>query len=321
MKYIDLHLHLDGSLSIDNARDLAKMQNIGIPESDLELKKLLCAPEICSSLDDYLKCFEFPLRLLQTKESISKSVTNLLEELKANDLIYVEIRFAPQLHTRMGLSQEDAVMAVLEGASKSDLPCGIILCCMRGDENERENLITCKLAEKYQGQGVVALDLAGSESKYPTEDFIQIFNFAYSKHIPLTVHCGEAAGPESVEQALLYGCRRIGHGIRAIENKSIMREIIDRKIALELCPKSNMDTKAMPKEQYPIKKFIQMGVLVTLNTDNLAVSNTTIQDQFEIVKSEFNITDEEVNRIQLNAVNAAFASDSLKERLRSQIFS
>ena len=321
MKYIDLHLHLDGSISIKNARVLAKMQNIGIPESDDELKSLLCAPEDCASLDDYLKCFEFPLRLLQTKESISKAVYNLLEELKANDLIYAEVRFAPQLHTRMGLSQDDVVTAAIEGASKSELPCGIILCCMRGEDNERENLITCKLAEKYQGQGVVALDLAGAESIYPTEDYIQIFNFAYSKHIPLTVHCGEAAGPESVEQALLYGCKRIGHGVRAIENKAVMREIIDRKIVLELCPKSNMDTKAMPKEQYPIKRFMQMGVLITLNTDNLSVSDTTIQKQYEIVKTEFNITDEEVNRIMLNSVDAAFASDSVKERLRSQIFS
>lgn len=308
MKYIDLHLHLDGALSIANVRTIAGMQNIRLPETDAELRELLNNPKL-------------PYRLLQTKESITKAVEILLKELKEQDIIYTELRITPQLHTGLGLSQEDAIVAALQGIEQSGADCSLILVCQRGEENERDNLITCKLAERYLGRGVVAVDLAGSEKQYPNENFTIIFNYCTSKDIPFTVHCGTEVGAESVESALLYGARRLGHGLRAIEKRDVIKEIVDRKIPLEICPICNMALKVMPKAEYPLKKYIQMGVKVTINTDCPTYWHTNIKKEFEFIKQEFNITEEEINRIMLNTVEAAFVGEEHKAALRSKIFS
>ena len=171
---VELHLHLDGALSIDNCKRIAKIQNIDIPD-DNEILKMMTVLEGCKDLNEFLTKFEFPLSLLQTFEGIKNAVKNLKDELINQGLIYAEIRFAPQLHTSECLTQDEAVRAAIEGLNSSKLRSNLILCCMRGNNNHDENMETVRIAKKYLGKGVCAIDLAGAEALYSTARFEDIF--------------------------------------------------------------------------------------------------------------------------------------------------
>lgn len=316
---IDLHLHLDGSISVDSAKELAKIQDITIPD-DEELVGLLSVSEDCKNLNEYLEKFDFPCSLLQTKKAISQAVYNLMEEMKEEGLIYAEIRFAPQKHTDKGLAQEEVIQAAIDGLKRSSLKAGLILCCMRGDDNNEENLETVSLASKYLGNGVVAVDLAGAEALYPTADFENVFTLAKNLGVPYTIHAGEADGPESVWTALKFGAARIGHGVRSTEDIELIETLAKNNIILECCPTSNIQTCVFDSiEEYPIRSFLDAGVKFTINTDNISVSATSLRNEWEQVISTFELTDDEVKLILLNSVEAAFAEDEVKEELRSTI--
>lgn len=302
--FIDLHVHLDGSLSFDMARELANIQGMEI-KSEKELKKLMVAPKDCRDLNDYLTKFDYPLKLLQTEKAITYSVYELLKIQKLQGLVYSEIRFAPQLHTRKGLSQEQIVAAALRGTQ--GFSCGLILCCMRGANNQAMNLETLEAAEKYMGKGVVALDLAGAEALFPTENFEELFRKAGKKGIPFTIHAGEAAGPESIWKALEFGASRIGHGVRCLEDKVLVQRLAQDQIPLELCPTSNMNTKVFDNiTRYPIMRFLDEGIKATINTDNMTVSNTTLQKEFQLVSDTFRLNKTEIERLMKNAAESIF---------------
>ncbi len=302
--FIDLHVHLDGSLSFDMARELANIQGMEI-KSEKELKKLMVAPKDCRDLNDYLTKFDYPLKLLQTEKAITYSVYELLKIQKLQGLVYSEIRFAPQLHTRKSLSQEQIVAAALRGTQ--GFSCGLILCCMRGANNQTMNLETLEAAEKYMGKGVVALDLAGAEALFPTENFEELFRKAGKKGIPFTIHAGEAAGPESIWKALEFGASRIGHGVRCLEDKVLVQRLAQDQIPLELCPTSNMNTKVFDNiTRYPIMRFLDEGIKVTINTDNMTVSNTTLRKEFQLVSDTFRLNKTEIERLMKNAAESIF---------------
>lgn len=316
---IDLHLHLDGSLSVKSVKELASLQNIEIPEGD-ELLKQLRVNEDCHDLTEYLEKFAFPGMLLQTKEAIALSVCNLQEELKEQGLIYAEIRFAPQLHTHKGLTQREIVEAAIEGLNRSDFCANLILCCMRGNDNHEENLETVRMAKEYLGKGVCCLDIAGAEALFPTEDFEDLFTLAKELGVPYTIHAGEADGPKSVYKALEYGTKRLGHGVRSLEDPELIKKIVAEGITLELCPTSNIHTCMFPCiEEYPIRKLMDAGVKVTVNTDNMTVSNVTLESEFEKLIAAFDLTDEEVRDIARNSVNACFAAAEIKAALLEKI--
>lgn len=303
----DLHLHLDGSLSVDIIRKLADIQNIPLEDSDDELRGKLQVEDGCTSLNEYLTKFDFPLTFLQTKEGIEESVCLLLEELKEEGLVYAEIRFAPQLHLQKGLTQKEVVESALKGLGKSEFSAALILCCMRGAENHAQNLETVRLAAEYLNQGVCAVDLAGAEALFPTEDFEEEFKLARELHVPFTIHAGEAAGPESIRKAIEYGATRIGHGVRAFEDAELMKELAEKGVALELCPTSNLNTAVFSDiKEYPLRKFMDAGMKVTINTDNRMVSNTTLQKEYALLIKTFALTQEEVRQLMKNSMDAAF---------------
>jgi len=317
---IDLHLHLDGSLSLRTVRQLAKMQGIRVPEDDRSLLRLLQVDEGCRDLNDYLKKFDFPLTLLQTREAISLAVGNLLGELEAEGVIYAEIRFAPQLHVKKGLTQAEAIEAAAEGLKSRNLPAGLILCCMRGDSNAAENEQTVEQAGRFLNQGVCALDLAGAEALYPTEKFRDIFALAKREQIPFTIHAGEADGADSVWTALGFGAARIGHGVRAVEDEALMQKLARERIPLELCPTSNLNTNVFSSiEEYPLRKLMKAGIPVTVNTDNRTVSGTNVRREFAILTETFDLSGEEVRQLLLNSVDAAFTDGKTKAALRQKI--
>ena len=317
---IDLHLHLDGSLSLGSVRELAKMQGIELPESDEELLAKLQVNQDCKDLNEYLEKFDFPLTLLQTKDAISTAVYNLAEELKAQGLIYAEIRFAPQLHTQNGLSQAEIMEAAIAGLKKSDFHANLILCCMRGDSNHEQNLETVRIAKGYLGQGVCAIDLAGAEALYPTADFEDLFALAKELGIPYTIHAGEADGPQSVYKALELETNRIGHGVRSIEDKQLVKLLAEKGVYLELCPTSNLQTNIFDSiEKYPIQKLMNAGVKVTVNTDNITVSGVTLQSEFQKLMDTFSFTEDELKTIVRNSADASFADPETKEWIYNEL--
>lgn len=344
--YIDLHLHLDGAITVPIARKLAALQTLTLPSDDGQtLLSLLSVPSDCRSLNDFLKCFSLPLSLMQTREGIREAVRLVQENIRIQGVIYAEIRFAPQLHCDNGLTQKEVIEAALEGLHASGLPCNLILCCMRGADNHEANMETVKLAREYlissSGTGdpapdapdgfphhpsalprfgVAALDLAGAEALFPTRDFTGLFTLARSLGIPFTIHAGEADGPDSVRCAVEMGAARIGHGVRIAQDPETMRLVRDRGIFLEMCPTSNRQTLAAEDmSRYPLKQFLEYGIKVTLNTDDMAICRTSMPEEFQYAEQKLGITESGKKQMLLNAADAAFTDSNTKELLKAQI--
>jgi len=315
---IDLHMHLNGSLSAEIVIALAKKHGVELPTYDAEeLKKLISVPLDCDSLNEYLKCTKIPRLVTQTKEGICDAVFMLLEELKEQGFIYAEIRFAPQRHRDNGLSQEEVVLAALEGLKKSTLKAKLILCCMRGNDLEKENLETIYIAKKYLELGVGGVDLAGAEALFKTSDYKEVFEQAKKLGVPITIHAGEADGPESVIAAIDMGAKRIGHGIRSVYDENLIKRLIDENITLEMCPSSNFQTKAVSnKQDYPLRKFLDLGVKVTINTDNKTISSTKLEGELEFAEKELGLKKKKRKILYKNAIEASFTSESEKQELR-----
>ena len=320
---IDLHLHLDGSLSSKAIIKVAKKEGIKLPTFDEEeLNKYLMVPDICGSLNEYLERFSLPNLVLQTEYGLEVCTLDLLNRLKNDGLKYVEIRMAPQLSTCNGLTQKQVVQILLKTmkkAEKSGIFSRLILCMIRGNDTKKKNLETIGVAKEFLGNGVVAMDLAGAEALFPNEMFEEEFKEIKKNHIPLTIHSGEAAGSDSVLSALQYGAKRIGHGIHSIEDKNVINELVKRNVCLEICPKSNLDTKTISSyDALPIKEFINAGVKVTINTDDMTVSNTTLKQEYKTLE-KMGFTEADMQKFAGNSIDFAFCDEKLKDYLRSLI--
>ena len=316
---MDLHLHLDGSQPLASVKELAAMQNISVPADD-ELIKLIRINPDCRDLTEYLEKFAFPLSLMQREDAISTSVYNLCKDVAERGLIYCEIRFAPQLHCDKGLTQAQVIEAAIEGAKRSPIPCSLILFCMRGSENHEANKETVELAAKYLGNEVKAVDLAGAEALFPTENFYDLFARAKELNIPYTIHAGEAAGSESISHALAMGTKRLGHGVHSYKDEALMKKLSEEEVLLELCPTSNLHTCIFSDiSQYPIRTFIDNGVRFSINTDNMAVSGTDLEQEWKLIQSAFNLSHEEIKAILLSTAKATFADAETKNKLIEHI--
>ncbi len=313
----DLHLHLDGSLSKEDFIYLSKLSQVELP---MNYESLIHCPKEAKSLDDYLRCFDLPLSLMQVKGSLKYSVKSLLDRLSKLGLIYAEIRFAPQLHIAKGMNQEQVVIDAIEGLKEAKIKANLILCAMRGDKNELENLETLRLVKKYLGKGVSAFDLAGSETLYPTNLFANLFKEAQKLGVPYTIHAGESAGYESIEQALDFGASRIGHGVRAKDNEMTMIRLKENKIFLEICPTSNLQTKAFLRyEDLPIRLFLLKGVHFFLNSDNMCVSMTDVNEEYKAIIKAFKLHKNEVYLLLCNALEASFIDEEDKWALKKKM--
>jgi len=336
MKYVDLHLHLDGAVTVAIARRLAKLQGITLPDKDQELERLLTVPEDCESLTDFLKCFALPLSLMQTREGLSEAVRLVVNDLQSQGVIYAEIRFAPQLHLEQGMTQEEAIRAALEGIKKAGgcddhtaegnacarIKVNLILCAMRGDGNEAANEETLRLAKKWlvEDGGVVAMDLAGAEALFPTSKYRGLFAKAKELQIPFTIHAGEADGAESVRLALEYGASRIGHGVRSNEDPRVLQLLKENQIPLEMCPTSNRQTHAVEDmSQYPFMDYLRDDLKVTLNTDDPGIEGTTMQAEYRYMEQRFGLDEDGKRTLLQNAVDAAFTTEKVKNWMRMEL--
>ena len=306
---IDLHLHIDGSLSLPCFQTLAS--NVGLSMTDAQIQKAVMASDTCRSLPEYLRCFELPTRLLQTEKALTFSTFDLIHTLEKQGLFYAELRFAPQHYTKQGLTQQQTVAAVLKGvdmAKKAGFHIQIgILLCMLVNGSPADNQETAELAVAYKDIGIAGLDLAGPESAVPMSEFESLFHFAYQSGLPFTIHAGECGDYENISRAISFGARRIGHGCAARFSEECMRLLEKEQIILEMCPTSNVQTKAVPTlSEHPIRIFFDRGIAVTVNTDNMTVSNTTLDKEYALLKKQFHFTDQELAKMSQTALRGAF---------------
>lgn len=307
---VELHVHLDGSVDVNTAALLASI-------SYNEAKKLMVVDDNCKDLNEYLKKFDFPISLMQTKENLERVSYELGNNLREENIIYAEIRFAPALHTNLGLSYENIIDSIKEGLSKVEgLKYNLILCMMR-HHTLSENKKIIDIAKKYLGNGVCAIDLAGAEAIYPTENFEELFLYAKKLNIPFTIHAGEADGIDSIKSAISFGTKRIGHGVRLIEDKEVMNIVRDNNIVLEVCPTSNINTGIFNTiEEHSVNELIECGIKVTVNTDNRTVSNTTLTNELEKLVIAFHYDKIDLIDLELNAIDGSFLSGDEKENLK-----
>lgn len=309
---VELHLHLDGSLSVGLASRLSNL-------SFKEVFDNMIAPSKCCDLSEYLTKFDFPISLMQTKENLELIAKDLVNRLVSQNVIYAEIRFAPMFHTQRGLSYDEIINAVLKGInSNSKIKTNLILCLMRG-KSTFDNMKTLDAAYKYLNKGVCAIDLAGDEGNYPLEDYYKYFELAKKRNIPFTIHAGEVK-EEEIRKAINLNPKRIGHGITVINDNDLCNLIKAKDILLEVCPTSNIQTDVVEKyNEHPIKKLYENDILININTDNSSISNVTLTEEYIKLYETFAFTIDDYLQMNINAINHAFLSEEEKNDLLNKL--
>ncbi|MCK9584185.1 MAG: adenosine deaminase [Candidatus Cloacimonetes bacterium] len=308
----DLHVHLDGSVRPATIIDLAKKGKIELPtfqQSELE-KLIVCGPHT-QSLEDYLRGFHIVNLVLQTEEGLKRAAYELAEDAARENLRYMEVRYAPILHANKGLELSEISQAVLDGLKIAEedfgIKTGVIICGIRNMDPDI-SLKMAELAEEFKNKGVVGFDLAGGEYNNPAQVHKAAFDLAKKHNLNITVHAGEADGASSIHQALhACGAHRIGHGTRLIEDNDLLNYVNDHRIPLEICIKSNADTKAVAEtKSHPIDFYLKKGIRVTVNTDNRTISDTCITDEYMLAIKEFGWDYPTLKKVILNGFKSAF---------------
>ncbi len=308
----DLHCHLDGSLRLDTVIELAKKQGVKLPTFDRgELFHMLYAGESVTSLDEYLRAFDITLSVLQAEEGLERAAYELAEDAHRENVRYIEVRYSPLLHTRSGLRPAQVVEAVLRGlrTAKRELGIryGLILCAIRSLSAE-QSLRIAELCVAFKNRGVVGFDLAGSEVNNPAKVHRQAFQLVIDNNINCTAHAGESFGPDSVHQAIhKCGAHRIGHGTRLVENGDLLNYVNDHRIPIEVCPSSNLQTRAASSwETHPVDFFVDYGVRVTINTDNRLMSDTTVSKELDLCHKHYGWSLQTIKEIIIAGFKSAF---------------
>lgn len=307
---IELHCHLDGSLTRGL---LSELLGRNVDEGELTVAS------DCRDLAEYLKRFDLPLTCLQSETGLKRAGYDFMRSMHDNAMDYVEVRFAPQLSTREGLTNRRVIEAVLDGLNEGKRAYGVeynvIVCAMRHLSDE-DNIAMIKAAREFYGCGVCAVDLAGDEASYPMENYIELFRYVKSLDMPFTIHAGECGRAHNISLAVSCGASRIGHGIAMYDDYEVMELCRRKRIGIEMCPISNFQTKAATAvELYPMRKYLDNNMLVTINTDNRTVSGTDFDKELEFATNNLGINEHMVEQMLFNAVEVAFADDSIKDRL------
>jgi adenosine deaminase len=316
----DLHVHLDGSLRLTTILDLAEKQKVELPARDEDrLRAAMNLGQNCGSLVEYLKAFDVTLRVMQTADALTRIAYELAEDAAKENVRYMEVRYAPMLHTRRGLALTTVVEAVLEGLraaqEKYGIESNVIICGIRNVSAET-SLEMAELAVAYKGRGVVGFDLAGAEYDHPAKHHKKSFQLVRDNNINVTIHAGEAYGPESIAQAIhVCGAHRIGHGCRLRENGDLLHYVNDHRIALECCPSSNVQTGAIRDlPSHPIKLYKNLGLRVTVNTDNRLVTDTSVSRELWLCHKEMGFTLADLKQVIVSGFKSAFLPFHVKQQ-------
>lgn len=321
----DLHVHLDGSLRLRTILELAEQDEIELPAHDADgLAKAMHLGENTGSLVEYLKAFDVTLRVMQTEQSLYRIAYELAEDAARENVRYMEVRYAPMLHTRRGLRLTQVVEAVLDGLYEGykdfGIQSNIIICGIRNISPE-SSLEMAQLAVAYKNRGVVAFDLAGAEYDHPAKHHLAAFKLVRQNNINVTIHAGEAYGPESIHQAIhVCGAHRIGHGCRLREDGDLLHYVNDHRIPLECCPSSNVQTGAVRDlASHPLRLYYNLGLRVTVNTDNRLITDTTVSRELWLCHTQMHFNLDDVKRIIVNGFKAAFLPFHQKQSLVRKI--
>ncbi len=324
----ELHCHLDGSVRLDTLIELAtqqgKLDMLPARSAD-ELAEVLKEIDNSETLESYLSWFRYSIPVMQSREALRRIAFELAEDNAAENVRYLEVRFAPILCTEEGLSMDDVLEAVHDGLNDAeeqfDITTRIIVCGLR-DRLESASLMQAEVAVRSRNRKVVAFDLAGGEAGNPPKHHLHAFYYARNHLLNLTIHAGESWGPDSIRQALFYcGAHRIGHGITLAQDEQLMQYCIDHRIPLEICPTSNVQTHVVESyEKHPISTFVRARVPVTVNTDNRLFSRTTVTDELYRVHTHCGLSAEELREVVLNGFRFSFLRwDRKQEILRRAI--
>lgn len=319
---LDLHCHLDGSMSAEIIEFLLKDESLKKNGEELSIEqirqRLQLSPDN-KSLAQYLEKFDLPISCIQNEKGLELAAYDLLKNAEKENVRYIEVRFAPMISVNDNISTSQVIEAVLLGIKKAEaefiIKCQVIVCAMRNFSLE-SNIEMLKVARNYLGEGVCALDLAGDEAAYPTKEQVDLFLKAKSLEMPYTIHSGETGSVENIKVAVELGAKRLGHGIALIKDNNLMKEVRDRRIGIEMCPTSNLQTKAVNSwSEYPLNTFLDQGLLVSINTDNRTISNTTITKEFIQINEKLGVNEDRIKKIIENSVDMSFADDNLKHNI------
>ncbi|AWE48694.1 adenosine deaminase [Streptomyces nigra] len=316
-----LHDHLDGGLRPATVVELAAEIGHTLPTTDPdELAAWYFEAANSGDLVRYIATFEHTLAVMQTREGLLRTAEEYVLDLAADGVVYGEVRYAPELNTRGELTMAEVVETVQEGlaagmakaaAAGTPVRVGTLLCGMRMFDRVRE---AADLAVAFRDSGVVGFDIAGAEDGFPAADHLDAFQHLRRESVPFTIHAGEAHGLPSIHQAVqVCGAQRIGHGVRITEDivdgklGRLAGWVRDRRVALEMCPTSNLQTGAATSiAEHPITALKDLGFRVTLNTDNRLVSGTTMTREMTLLVEEAGWTVDDLRTVTVNAVKSAF---------------
>jgi adenosine deaminase len=319
----ELHVHLDGCLRPETMLELARAQGITLPADTAEGLARALHVKHAKSLEEYLTKYQVTLSVMQTAAALERVAYEFVLDVAADGVRYVEARYSPLLH-RPALTLAQAMEAALRGAKRGEAETGtkvgLIVCAMR-TRSPAESLELAHAAADYRTGGVVGFDLAGAEHGFPARDHRAAFQYAAQHGLACTCHAGEGDGPASIQQAL-HECRagRIGHGTRLAEDPALLAEVVERKIPLEMCLTSNLHTHTVETiAAHPFKRYLDQGVVVTLNTDGRLVDGITLTDEYFLAQSVLGLTAQDLARVALNACESAFLPEYEKVALVSRV--
>ena len=320
----DLHVHLDGSMRPDTVNKLAcaLRQRKDLPD-DMDIYEAVSPSSRCS-LEEYLRAFEITVALLQDCSALERASYELCEDAAEENVIYMEIRFAPLLHLQDGLKPNQVVEAVLAGMHRAEdkypIKTGLILCAMKQEPTQKA-IDTAHLAAEYINKGVVGFDLAGPERGFPPSLHSSAIKEARGAGLPVTIHAGEGCCPEQIRQAVDLGTDRIGHGVYLYQDPETEAMVREQEITLEICPTSNLQISGVihSYSQHPFKQYLDAGIPVTINTDNRLMSHIDVTHELGQMIEAFSLSKNQVKNILLNSANAAFASDKRKQEMRTRV--
>lgn len=319
---VDLHRHLEGSLRIQTLVEIAQEHGIDLPGYDIEsLRPFVTVTDEQPDFHRFLEKFRFLRRFYPTQDAVERIAYEAVADAAADNVRYLELRFNPIAQARMqGFSLEQVTAWVCNAVARAQhnlgVRVGLILQIGRDESLETASRMV-DIALAYRDKGIVGLDLAGDEVRFPARGFAEVFRRARQDGLNVTIHAGEAAGAQNVREAIeLLGAQRIGHGLRTVENSEVVRLVRDRGVTLELCPTSNLQTGAVRRlGQHPLTDLMTLGLRVTINTDDPSVSDTTLTDEYMVVMLTMGATLEQIKHAIMTAAESAFLPPDEKEQL------
>ena len=319
----ELHCHLDGSLSLPTIRQLAAMANIDLPASDEELKHHVTAPAHCENLLDYLEAFDYIRPLLQTKEALTLAAYDVAKQAALENVLYIEVRFAPELSMDQGLTVPETIDAVCEGLRQAQDEFGItakaLVCGMRQSDQKLTSRILAE-ANQVTDQDFVGFDFAGDEHHYPPQAIEALIQQVKSYNRPMTLHAGECHCPANVTQSMAYGIKRNGHVTLLAYEPELLKEFVKNGVTGELCLTSNLQTKAAATvEDFPYLKMKEAQAHISINTDNRTVSDTNLTKEYALYHQHFQTKEADFYQHNVDAIQASFASDEEKQALLTKL--